>query len=670
IVGAIGGLPACTFRRSAESVALLTLPTQCSGEALQTSGVGDSWQAPDILTSFTAAEPLPVLTGCDRLPFDPTASVLLEQHAASSPSGLTSDIHLPQQSTLAPNGLAEGALRGVEVPLPRGVQVNPAAAGGLEGCTTSQIGYLGMSDGTQQFTPGAASCPDAAKVGAVDDVRTPLLAAPLHGALYLATPHENPFGSLVSLYLVAEDPAAGVRVKLAGNVHLDLASGQVSVRFDTSPQVPVEEIKVHVFGGPKASLTTPQQCGSYPTVTQLTTWSGPLVSESSSSSQLLTGPNGGPCAASTPFAPQFTAGTTANVAGATAPVLTKIPRADGEGTLSGLRIDLPTGLLGDVSSVAQCPEPAAQQGTCGAASLIGRLSADVGVGSEPFTESGGQVFLTGPYAGAPFGLSITVPAKAGPFDLGTGPCDCIVVRARVEVDPHTAAISILSDPLPTLLQGVPVDLRRINVAVDRERFTRNATGCLPKHILATLTSAEGATATDLVPYSAVNCAGLRFAPKFSALVEGKASKAGGAYLHVKVVSKGGPQPGGGEANIRSVKVDLPLQLPSRLSTLQKACVAVVFEANPANCPAASVVGEGTAVTPVLRSALTGPAILVSHGGEAFPDLVIVLQGEGITLDLVGNTKIKKGITSSTFKSVPDAPISTFDLVLPEGPHSV
>jgi hypothetical protein len=276
---------------------------------------------------------------------------------------------------------------------------------------------------------------------------------------------------------------------------------------------------------------------------------------------------------------------------------------------------------------------------------------------------GGQVFITQSYKGAPYGLSIAQPAKAGPFDLGGGACDCVVVRARVEVDPHTAALTVVSDPLPTILQGIPLQIKHVNVTVDRAGFTFNPTSCSKLAVTAVLSGGQGATAKASVPFQLANCATLPFRPRFTVLTKAHTSKANGAYLHVKVSS------GPGQANIAKVRAELPRQLPSRLSTLQKACPDATFNANPASCPAGSVVGTATALTPVLKSPLSGPAYLVSHAGAAFPDLVILLQGEGITLELVGNTDIRKGTTISTFDTVPDAPITSFDLVLPDGPHS-
>ena len=251
-----------------------------------------------------------------------------------------------------------------------------------------------------------------------------------------------------------------------------------------------------------------------------------------------------------------------------------------------------------------------------------------------------------------------MPAIAGPFDLGT-----VVMRARVEIDPHTAQLTISSDPLPAIEQGIPLDIRTLEITIDRPGLILNPTDCAPRAVAGTIVSAGGTSAAVSSPFQAVNCATLPFKPTLTALTHAKPSKADGAYLQVKVVS------GPGQANIGKVKVDLPKQLPARLKTLQRACDATVFEADPAACPATSIVGAGTVVTPMLAGRLAGPAYLVSHGGAAFPALVIVLRGEGIEIELEGQTSISKGITSVAFRSLPDTPIGTLDLVFPVGPHS-
>jgi hypothetical protein len=328
---------------------------------------------------------------------------------------------------------------------------------------------------------------------------------------------------------------------------------------------------------------------------------------------------------------------------------------------------MPEGLLGKIAGIPLCGEVAANAGSCGSVmpgSRVGSVTASAGSGSHPFWQSG-EVFLTGGYGGGSFGLSIVVPAVAGPYNLGD-----IVVRAAIFINRETGAVKVVSNPFPQMVDGVPLRIQTVDVTVgENDAFTFNPTNCSQQAVTGTVSSTEGASVGVSTPFAVSGCASLPFKPVLSASTAGRASKAGGASLDVRVSSKGGPQVGGGEANIKSVKVDLPLQLPSRLTTLQKACLAVVFEANPAGCPKESDVGTATAVTPLLSSPLSGPAYLVSHGNAKFPDLEVVLQGEGVVLVLDGSTDIKHGITSSTFKTVPDAPVSSFELKLPTGKFS-
>ena len=333
---------------------------------------------------------------------------------------------------------------------------------------------------------------------------------------------------------------------------------------------------------------------------------------------------------------------------------------------------MPPGLSGILTHLPLCPEQQANEGQCPAESEIGETTATVGVGARPYTIGGGHVYITGPYRGGPFGLSIVTPAKAGPYDLGKGACDCVVVRARLDVDPRTAQLTITTDTsgehqIPTILDGIPVHLRQVSVTTTRPGFVFNPTNCARLTITGTALGGEGASAQLSEPFAAVNCATLHFAPKLTAFVAGHASKKLGASLITKLTYPNAPL--GSQANIAKVKVDLPIQLPSEQRTLKKACLAAVFDANPASCPSGSVVGHATVKTPVLPVPLTGPAYYVSHGGGALPSLTIVLQGYGVTVELVGETHIKKGVTSSTFQSTPDVPFSSFELALPEGPFS-
>ena len=329
---------------------------------------------------------------------------------------------------------------------------------------------------------------------------------------------------------------------------------------------------------------------------------------------------------------------------------------------------MPPGLLGTLSSVKLCGETEANAGTCGPESLIGHTTVSVGLGGNPYTVTGGEVFITGPYEGAPYGLSIVNPAKAGPFDLGK-----VIVRAKIEVDPTTSALTITSDTkgpyaIPQFIDGIPLQIKHVNVLIDRPDFTFNPTNCSPMSIGGSLTSTQGATAAVNVPFQVTNCATLGFKPILSVSTSGKTSRSRGASLNVKLTYPKAPF--GSQANIAKVKVDLPRQLPSRLSTLQKACPDSTFNQNPAACPPGSRVGTATTTTPVLPVHLEGPAYFVSHGGAKFPELIIVLTGEGVTVDLHGETYISKaGITSSTFRTVPDVPIGVFELTLPEETNS-
>jgi hypothetical protein len=432
--------------------------------------------------------------------------------------------------------------------------------------------------------------------------------------------------------------------------------------FLNNPQVPFDSLRLSFFGGPRAALVNPPLCGTYTTSTEMTPWSGGASATPSWTFPITSGPGGSPCAASQPFSPSLVSGTESNQAGGFTPFSLTFDRSDGEQNMSRIQVKTPPGLLGTLAHVTLCAEPQAAQGTCGPESQIGHTTVGVGAGSNPFYVTG-KVFLTGSYNGAPYGLAFVVPAVAGPLNLGV-----VVVRAAVNVDPHTAALTVTSEPLPQILQGVPLHIRAVNVTLDRPSFVFNPTSCDPLSIDAVMTSALGASVPVSTHFQATNCGALGFQPKFTVSTSGRTSRAHGASLDAKVIYPRGAQ--GTYANIAKVKVDLPKQLPSRLTTLQKACAAATFEANPANCPAASVVGIAKATTPILPVQLTGPAYFVSHGGEAFPSLIVVLEGYGVRVDLVGTTFISKaGITSSTFKTVPDVPVSTFELYLPEGPYS-
>jgi uncharacterized repeat protein (TIGR01451 family) len=656
-------LGGCKAQNESGPPPFLSLPTSCTG-SLETTMSADSWAAEGVFTAPLSPPFEPSMDGCNRLPFEPSIRVAPDGQAGSTPTGLTVGIHVPQDALLSPTGLAEANVKDTKVALPAGVVLNPAAGDGLEACSEEQVAL------SKDVFP---SCPEASKVATVE-IKTPLLPNALNGAVYLAAQDANPFGSLVALYIVAQDPISGTLIKVAGEVKPDPVTGQLVSTFDSTPQLPFEDLSLHFFGGSRAPLGTPALCGSYTTRAAIAPWSGNAVTEPSSVFQILSGPNGSMCASPLPFKPELTAGTTNIQAGAFTPFTTTMSREDGQQSLQGIVLHMPPGISGLLSSVKLCSEPQADLGTCGPESLIGETIVSVGLGGNPFSVKGGKVFITEGYGGAPYGLSIVNPAKAGPYDLEKNtPCDCVVVRAKIEVDPTTAALTVTTDntgpyKLPTILDGIPLQIKHVNVLINRPGFTFNPTNCNPMSITGTLSSTEGATSSLSVPLQVTNCAVLGFKPAFSVSTVGKTSRANGASLHVKLVYPKAPF--GSQANIGKVKVDLPKQLPSRLTTLQKACPDSTFNQNPALCSAQSRIGVANATTPLLPVPLTGPAYFVSHGGAKFPELVIVLSGFGTTVQLHAETFINPaGITSSTFRTIPDVPVGTFELTLPQGPFS-
>ncbi len=634
----------------APKLPLLTNPTSCGVPRTATVSV-DSWEEPgDFSGTRKGSVSLPELVGCEKLDFSPTIKATPDGTGGSTPTGLDVDLHVPQESTLNPVGLAEADVKNTTVALPEGVQISPGAADGLLACTPAEIGL---------HTAEEPSCPEASKVGTVE-VTTPLLPDPLTGYAYLATQDENPFGSLIALYLTFDDPVSGVLVKVAGQVSLDPVTGQIVTTFDETPQFPFNDFKLDFFGTDRAPLSTPPLCGAYTTTSSIAPWSGTPAATPSAKFQITSGPNGTPCSGPRPFEPGFEAGTTNVQAGAYTPLTLTMSRPDADQALGKLSVVLPPGVSAGLQGVKLCEEPQAATGDCPAESQIGQVIVGAGLGGDPYSVEDGKAYITGAYEGAPFGVDVVVPAVAGPFNLGTE-----VVRSKVEVDPTNAHLTVVSNPFPTILDGIPLQLQHVNVTVNRPGFVFNPTSCEPMKLTGELESSEGATADVSTPFQVTNCAALSFKPEFKVSTEAKTSRTEGATLHVNLTLPAGAE--GTKANVKEVKVSLPKQLPSPLKTLQKACTEKVFAENPANCPKASNVGEASVTTPVLEGGLKGPAYFVSHGGAKYPELIMVLTGEdGVTVQVHGETFIsKQGITTATFATVPDVPFSTFELTLPK-----
>jgi hypothetical protein len=654
----------------------LSNPTSCG--PFTATMKANSWEEPENV-SEAGAEVGPI-TECEHVPFDPSLEASPTTNSAESPTGLNVSLDVPQRWS-EPLSISTANLKDTVLALPVGYTANPSLASGLGTCTPQQF------ESETSSSPPGAGCPPEAKIGTVE-VETPVLAEKLTGNIYIATPFDNEFDSLLGLYIVVKDPARGIIVKLAGKIEPNPVTGQLVTTFDGNPQVPFSKFTLKLRQGATSPLVSPPACGTYTAEADLTPWSDPLVPRLVVSSfQIENGIGGGPCPAGgvPPFHPGLVAGTLNNSAGAYSPMDIHITRNDGEQEITRFSSILPPGLTAKLAGIPFCPDANIEaakhvsgaqeeaQPSCPAASEIGHSLVGAGVGSV-LAYTPGKIYMAGPYNGAPFSIAAITSAKVGPFDLGT-----VVVREALEINPETAVVTVdakASDPIPHIIQGIVIHVRDIRVYIDRPEFMINPTNCDPLSFAATVTGAgadpanpaDQAPVTIDTPFQLANCQNLAFKPVFKVSTSGKTSRSKGASLSVKLSYPNAPQ--GSQANIHSVKVDLPKQLPSRLTTLQKACTAAQFNTNPAGCPAASVVGHARAITPILPVPLEGPAYFVSHGGEAFPSLIVVLQGYGVTLDLVGSTFISKaGITSSTFKTVPDAPVGSFELTLPQGKFS-
>jgi hypothetical protein len=629
---------------------LLTTPTACPGP--QTSHLrvesyaGTVVTAKPYVTTPSAAE-----EKCGNVPFGlEEFSLTPSSKRSDTPDGITAVLAFPPVNSVSTE-TENSDLKASVVTLPEGLTLNPAAGRGLEACTPEELGV-----GTENES---VSCPSRSVVGSAVLTVPGLPPESLRGNIYLG---EKAAGAITGppylIYVVTESKRYGQIVRIEGSIAPDPTTGRLTATFANNPQGPFREFKLKFSGGPLANLANPLTCGAAVTNGVFTPFS-PLSSSVSLLREFAVDstPTGGSCPSTPPFAPTQSTSVEPAQGGGSSTFTMNLERADGQQYISKLRDVLPPGLVGLIPSVTQCAEPQASAGTCTSASQIGTVTVSAGAGSEPFNFPG-KVYLTGPFEGAPFGLSIVVPSIAGPFNLGN-----VIARAKIEVDPHTAQVIATDNAVPSIVGGIPIRMKSLSISLNHQGFERNPTNCGVLATESTLTGSLGATASVSTPFQAEGCAALAFKPSFKATTSGKFSKANGASIETTIGE------GAGQANIKSVLVQLPKQLPSRLSTLQKACPQATFEANPFSCPSGSLVGGARANTPVLPAKLSGPAYLVSHAGAAFPDLDLVLEANGVRIIVVGKTDIKKGITTSNFATAPDVPVSSITVNLPLGPHS-
>jgi hypothetical protein len=685
---------------AAEGKPFLTNPTDCAHEALfqpVTDIFTNSWQASSVFDTQRVS--IAAVKSCDKLALKPNNDDEEEEEEegdiafdfapeaswAATATAAEALVSIDQEALLDPEERTTPHLKRSVVTLPVGMVLNPSAAAGLGTCSTQQIGLLGtnfLAPNPIRFSMDPATCPDASKIGTVE-VTTPLLDKTLEGTVYLAAQNDNPFNSLLAMYIVVEDEETGITLKLPGKVLPNPTTGQLTAEFDNNPQTPFEELKLNFRGGgPRSTMATPDVCATYTTNGSFTPWSAPESgppAETVDSFTINQGVGGSASCPKTkaerPFALGFEAGSTSPVAGGHSPFTLRITRPDGAQEIDKVSVSTPPGFAATLAGVPVCPDSGVAQAlarstpgdgkteldapSCPAASQVGTTTIGAGVGSEPFYVKTGKVYRTGAYNGAKQSLTFIVPAVAGPFDLGVQ-----VVRTALRVNPVTAQITAESDPIPQILQGIPLQIRDIRVDLDRPNFTINPTNCNPMAVSGQITGGSGAVANVSNRFQVDNCAALGFKPHLKLTYKGATKRGGNPSVRAVLT-----QPAG-QANISYTQVVLPLGSFIDNAHINNPCTRAQFAANA--CPRASIMGYAKAWSPLLDQPLTGNVYFRSNGGEReLPDLVAVLQGE-VDVELVGfidaieNKKKGTSRVRNTFAVVPDAPVSRFELNMKGG----
>lgn len=604
----------------------LTNPTAC-GEPLEVRVAVDSYQEPGRFDAATAR--LGEIVDCPRLRFEAGLALSPSTRETAAPSGLAAELDVAQPEA----GLASAHVRDVSVALPGGISVSPGAADGLLACDEQQVGL-------DTVPPQRAHCPQASKLGSAL-VDSPYLARPLHGAVYLRSPRP---GRLFRVWLVVDD--LGVHAKLPGELRLDQRDGRVSAEFADLPQVPVARVELDLKGGPRGVLATPRDCGSYPAAYSLRPWSGGAEVRGAAPMSF-----DAPCGGD--FAPQLEAGTVNPVAGRFSAFSLRLTRQSGEEGLAKLSATLPAGLVAKLAGVPICPDAAAALGNCGAESRIGSVAVAAGPGTSPLWipqvgRPAASVHLGGPYRGAPYSLAIAVPVQAGPFDLGT-----VATRAALVVDPESVRVSVVSDPLPQILAGVPISYRDLRVLIDRPRFTLNPTSCAPQRVRGLAISTQASQALLSTPFQVAGCSALRLRPRLRMRLLGGTRR--GAFPSLRATLTTPP----GSANISRVQVLMPRSEFLEQAHIRTICTRVQFAADA--CPPGSVYGWARAITPLLDLPLEGPVYMRSSS-HRLPDMVMDLRGQ-LRVVIVGRTDSVRGAMRTTFENLHDAAARRFSVVL-------
>jgi hypothetical protein len=617
-----------------------TTPTRCDVGPLALAFHVRSWQQPDAWISASADTGL-VPTGCDQLPFAPTISFGLDAPVVDVPSGASTTVFLPEDED--PDARANSHIRSLALALPDGVSISPGGVHGRSACSEAAFHH-----GEEE----PAGCPQASRIGSVE-LSGPLSRDPLAGEVYLGG--ELP-GDRFRLFVVAR--GAGIEAKLLGSIRADPGTGRLTAELNELPQIPLERMTLRFDGGPRAVLATPLECGPATTKATFVPYSGTPPVTSSDAVSIGAAAASSSCAAEPPFAPTLEAGTWTRRAGRATAFSTTLRRRDGEQNPGRFDVSLPLGLTAALGSVPLCDGPTAAAGTCPPASRIGSAVAEVGPGPAP-APLHGDVYLTGPYRGAPFGLSLLFHAAIGPFDFGT-----LSIRAALRLDPHSGRVSLETDPLPRLVEGIPVRFQTIGLDIDRPGFIRNPTSCRPQAVAATIVSAAGAVASPATPFFLRGCESLRFRPRASMRLSGRSQLRRGGHPGLRI----GIKAPGGSTNLRRAIIGLPEELAFSLAGLRELCPR--REALAGRCPANSSVGSATALTPLLSERMSGDIHVVQPRDDGLPDLWLSLKGMGVRLELAGETSLKDGRLSTRFAGLPDIPMSSLQMRFAGGERGV
>ncbi len=649
-----------------EAKSFPTLPTSPCGVPLTYAARATSWQG----ETADATAATPPLDTCNTHKTVPKLQLTTDKAAIGA--GLVFNLDVADGGgILNPRGVARPAIKEAVVSLPEGVTINPSVGSGLGVCSEADFAREAVDT-----IPGTG-CPNASKIGQIEVQGMLGLSEPLRGSLFVAQPYDNPFGTLVAVYMVASNPRRGLFVKSIGKVDPDPRSGRLVTTFDNLPRLLYTHFSLSFREGKRAVMISPAACGEYATTVELASWADPSTFSSDSASiiPIRRGPTGESCPSGTaPFRPKLTSGSLNPVGGAYSPFLLHMTRADDDQEITSYSATFPPGLLANISGVTFCPEAAIEAAkhrsaaaeeaspSCPASSYLGRSLAGYGVG-DVLAYAPGALYLAGPYHGAPLSVVAITAARVGPFDLET-----VVIRSAVRIDPITAQASIDaqgSDPIPHILKGIPLHLRDIRVYMDRPQLTLNPTSCDQLTVSSLLTGAGSdpfSTADDVSAvapdrFQLLDCAARGFAPRMRLELKGGTKR--GKYPSLKAIVT--PRPG--DANISQAKVTLPPSEFLAQENIDTICTRGQSAAG--KCPPGSIYGKARAVTPLLDEPLEGPVYLRSSD-HPLPDLVASLTGRGVRIDVVGRIDSYKGGMRATYDVLPDAPVTRFSLTLKGG----